>query len=185
MGGGERPSSTNSKLYSMNRTPPQGPTGPAGSDAAGPQGEVVFTADPQEGRASPASSNTSLFTDPAVLGVVKTPKSKSGGPSGAGAGAQGPSTGAIPKTRAPKPAENLDQTTNLAPSGSQAQGGPVPSFMIETSKTGPLDLYGKSEAIHAKYLNSFKTSVNKAEQHFARELCHGNVSVAELKDFCK
>jgi len=168
----------------MYRTPPRGPTGPAGSDADQPHVDQGTQPRSHGAQASPAGSEASLFKDPAVMGVVKTPKSKPGGPSRSRAGVPDASTGAIPKSRSPTFTDPSNQANDSAPGHDPNQVGPVPSYIIETYNHGPVELLGKSEAVHAKYLNSFKTSVGKAEKRFATELRQGNVSIAELREFC-
>jgi len=164
------------KLLKMYRTPPPGP----GKGDLGATGGPSLSVDRDQ--LSPTGSSSSVFRDPAVLGVIKTPKPTSRTTTDRQAD-PGASTGAIPKTGKAK-TKSSKANASMAPNTSRSGETYGSSYIIHTLKHGLVDLYGMDEVSHRQLLNSFKSQVTKMEKYYAKELRHKPVDPQELKDFC-
>jgi len=161
----------------MLRTPPAGP-GIGNPKATEELGSLMARS-----TLSPTGSTSSVFRDPAVLGVIPTPRGGTSNITSARTGAPGASTGAIPKTGKPKH-RSSQADTSKAPTTSEGREKSVTSYLIHTHKHGLVDLYGMDEVSHRQFLNSFKSQVTKMEKTYAKELRHKPVDPQELRDFC-
>ena len=122
--------------------------------------------------------------DPNNIGASNSPEA--GASSQASNSTAGPDTskGAVPKSRPQPDNDSTGTADHRAPSGSGGCVDIVPSFKVLSIKDGMVDLYGKDEKFHRKYLNNLKTLVTRAERTFGENLHDREVSERELDKFC-